>query len=136
MIREDRFLISHKAYAVDLATFTGRQEDRPNRLHFDGSINAVWFRRSRGSLRACVGTLWLWAYDVPARLDLNDVPAVLSTDLDGRYGGKCQGRWDGTRYWGSQIPDVAERHLTLLRPMLAAYPAIPDGYDGWWRFAA
>lgn len=35
---------------------------------------------------------------------------------------------------GAQQPDVTEEHLALLRPMLANYPAVPDGYSGWWRF--
>ncbi|MFE2324637.1 hypothetical protein ACFXD5_12080 [Streptomyces sp. NPDC059385] len=134
MIRENRFLISHKGYAVDLATFSGTQKDRGDRISFGGSINAVWFRRSRGTLRACIGTLPLWSHYLPARLNLSDVTTVLSAELDGRYGGKCHGRWDGTRYWGSQIPELAASHIELLRPMLAAYPAIPPGYDGWWRF--
>jgi hypothetical protein len=29
-----------------------------------------------------------------------------------------------------------EQHLKILRPMLANYPALPDGYDGWWRFGS
>jgi hypothetical protein len=33
-------------------------------------------------------------------------------------------------------PDETERYAALLRPMLSAYPQIPDGYDGWWTFNA
>jgi hypothetical protein len=29
---------------------------------------------------------------------------------------------------------VIAKHLELLRPMLANYPALPGSYDGWWRF--
>lgn len=50
------------------------------------------------------------------------------------YGGSCEGRWDGQRYWGAQEPDVMAQHLDLLRPMIVNYPEIPAGYDGWWRF--
>lgn len=59
---------------------------------------------------------------------------MLSADLDGRYGGTCEGRWDGQNYWGAQKPDVIAEHLALLRPMLANYPAAPSSYDCWWRF--
>jgi hypothetical protein len=73
-------------------------------------------------------------------VDLNDPRSVLSADLDGRYGGDCHGRWDGTRYWGAQEPDVIAEHLTVLRPMLDGYaenpkdPPLPAGFDGWWTF--
>jgi hypothetical protein len=63
-----------------------------------------------------------------------DAHEFLTQHTDGRYGGDCEGRWDGERYWGAQEPAVIEQHLALLRPMLANYPNIPDGYDGWWRF--
>ncbi|MCX4543813.1 hypothetical protein [Streptomyces sp. NBC_01565] len=133
MIREDRFLISHKAYAVDLSSLRGAvtpspQGRRPS--YFDGRINAVWFRRRRGVTVACIGTLWDFQDDDPA-----DGRRFLERHEDGRYGGDCDGRWDGSGYWGAQNLETVAQHLTVLRPMLAAYPAIPDGYDGWWRFA-
>lgn len=134
MIRETRFLISRRLYAVDLSTVTGEQQPRGNLIAFSGTANAVWFRRQGGVTRACLGSLMLFSHYLPHRLDLDDPHAILSADLDGRYGGTCHGRWDGERYWGAQEPDVIARHLVLLRPMLANYPAIPDGYDGWWRF--
>jgi hypothetical protein len=134
MIRDDRFLISRKGFAVDLATLSGDQHARGDLIAFSGSINAVWFRRQAGVTRACLGTLKLWSHYLPDRLDVDDPHAVLSADLDGRYGGDCEGRWDGENYWGAQKPDTIAEHLELLRPMLANYPALPDGYDGWWRF--
>lgn len=134
MIRDDRFLISRKAFAVDLSTLTGDQHERGDRIAFSGSINAVWFRRQHGVTRACLGTVGLWSHYLPELLDLDDPHAVLSADLDGRYGGDCHGRWDGENYWGAQKPDVIEEHLALLQPMLANYPKVPAGYDGWWRF--
>lgn len=134
MIRDDRFLISRKPFAVDLGSMTGVQHDRGDRVAFSGTANAVWFRRKDGVTRACIGTLGLWSHYLPERLDLNDPHAVLSADLDGRYGGDCHGRWDGTGYWGAEVLEVQQQHLEILRPMLAGYPAIPAGYDGWWRF--
>lgn len=134
MIREDRFLISRRPYAVDLATVTGKQQERGDRIAFSGSVNAVWFSRQAGVTRACIGSLMLWQHYLPERLNLDDPHEVLSADFDGRYGGDCEGRWDGTNYWGAQKPDTIAEHLALLRPMLANYPALPDGWDGWWRF--
>jgi len=120
MRREERFILSHRPYAVDLSS-----------LRVDGTyarVDAVWFRRRQRVIVACIGYLWDHQRPVPRTamefLDRND---------DGRYGGKCEGRWDGDRYWGApQEPDVIERHLAILRPMLANFPDVPQGYDGWW----
>ncbi|MFC6081020.1 hypothetical protein [Sphaerisporangium aureirubrum] len=132
MIRDPRFLISQRPYAVDLTSlrFTLREAmPGSGRVFYDCRIDAVWFRRRKGTTVACIGTLWDLQDDRPA-----DAVQFLERHADGRYGGDCDGRWDGQRYWGAQEPDVIERHLALLRPMLDGYPAIPDGYDGWWRF--
>ncbi|MEU6979651.1 hypothetical protein [Streptomyces sp. NPDC046371] len=130
MYRTDRFLISQKPYAINLGTLRTQQHTRPGGSHFYyGSIEAVWFRRKQGVNVACVGTLW----------DFQDGKPTTGRDFverhtDGRYGGDCAGRWDGTSYWGNVPLSVQEEHLAVLRPMLAAYPALPDGYDGWWTF--
>lgn len=134
MIRDDRFLISQRPYAVDLATLTGKQDEHGERISYSGSVRALWFRRQSGVTRACLGTLGLWALNLPEPIDVDDPHAVLSADLDGRYGAVCEGRWDGEHYWGAQRPEEIEQHLGVLRPMLANYPALPAGYDGWWRF--
>jgi hypothetical protein len=134
VIREDRFLISRKPYAVDLSSIRGAQHERGDRIAFSGSVDALWFRRQNGANRACIGSLKLWSHYLPDPLNLDDPHNVLSANLDGRYGGDCHGRWDGQSYWGNVTLDQQEQHLAVLRPMLANYPAIPDGYDGWWRF--
>jgi hypothetical protein len=134
VIRDDRFLISRKAFAIDLSTVTGTQHPRSDLHAFSGRANAVWYRRKDGVTRACIGTLMLFSHYLPEPVDLADPRAILSADLDGRYGGDCDGRWDGERYWGAQEPAVMKQHLAVLRPMLENCPVIPDGYDGWWRF--
>jgi hypothetical protein len=134
MIRETKFLISRKPYAVDLTTVVGRQAGGVDRVTFSGTCNALWFRRRRGETVACIGTLGLWSHYLREPLDLDDPHAVLSADLDGRYGGDTHGRWDGASYWGNVTLEQQEQHLAILRPMLANYPALPDGYDGWWTF--
>lgn len=122
MRREEKFVLSHRPYAVNLSSLCVDDIDRP-------TAEAVWFRRRKGVTVACVGVLWDIQRPIPAGMS-----EFLRRHDDGRYGGDCMGRWDGERYWGSQDPEEIERHLTLLRPMLASYPEIPDGYDGWWTF--
>lgn len=134
MIREPGFLISRKPYAVDLTSLTGSRRDTPNGRNpysYDGRIGAVWFRRRKGVTVACIGTLWDLQYPEPA-----DARGFLERHDDGRYGGDCEGRWDGVSYWGNVTLAEQERHLAILRPMLANFPAVPEGFDGWWTFAA
>lgn len=132
MIREETFLISRKPFAVDLASLRGRQEETPrgrNPYYFAGRVDAVWFRRRRGITVACIGTLWDFQYPEPP-----DARTFLERHEDGRHGGDCEGRWDGESYWGNGSLAEQERHLAVLRPMLDNYPAVPEGYDGWWTF--
>ena len=136
MIREARFVMSHRQYAVDLANLTiSSRTGYQGREFFYGAVRAVWFRRRKGVTVACIGILWDSQDTRPA-----DGRAFLLGHEDGRYGGDCLGRWDGSGYWGSENPDVMAEHLELLRPMLASYeqdpknPALPDGFDRWWRF--
>lgn len=134
MIREERFLISRRPYAVDLTSLHAEQTERDGTYFLKGRASAVWYRRQGGVTRACLGTLGLWKHYLSHPVDVDDPEAVLRADLDGRYGGDCEGRWDGESYWGNGTLDEQNRHLAILRPMLANYPRLPAGYDGWWRF--
>lgn len=131
MIREDEFMLSRGQFAVRAATFALDPYDVLPTAR--ASVSAVWYRKKRGVLRACTGTLW----DILGERD-RPWPATAEEWLrrfdDGRYGGDCHGRWDGSRYWGAQEPAVMEEHLALLRPMIDGYPSVPAGYQGWWRF--
>jgi hypothetical protein len=122
MIREDRFLISRKQFAVDLSTLT---TDNDHTAY----LTAAWYRRRRGVTVACIGHLWDIQNPLP-----KDAAEFLQRHTDGRHGGTCHGRWDGESYWGTGTLTDQEQHLAILRPMLANYPAIPPGHDGWWRF--
>lgn len=135
MIKDEKFRISQKSFAVDLSTLTAEQEHAHGRWSLHGSVHALWFRRKAGVTRACRGTLMLWAHYLPEPLaDISDPLEVLQAPLDGRYGGDCHARWDGTGYWGSESPQTAAYDLLALRPMLERFPKLPDGYHGWWRF--
>jgi hypothetical protein len=132
MIRTDRFRISARPYAVDLPTL---KVGDPYARH-DGTpvyrclIRAAWFRRKGGRLSALAGTLWDHQGPAPA-----DGRAFLTALTDGRYGGAAVARWDGSNLWAPQMHrDDQEAYYALLGPMLDAFPAIPDGFDGWWTF--
>lgn len=129
MIREDRFLISQRPYAADLNSLRLTEDEGCNGTYWRGRIDAVWFRRRNRITVACIGSLWDSQDDKPA-----DGNTFLTAHTDGRYGGNCNGHWNGTSYWGNGTLHEQEQHLAILRPMLDTYPAIPDGYDGWWRF--
>lgn len=124
MIRNERFIHSRHGYAVDLSSFReGKLGGRTGNRYV--LLDAVWYRGTVGFPKACMGTIWDYGKFEDAR--------DLLANWDGRYGGNCQARWDGAKLWGPQAPAAIEEALSLLRPMLAAYPAIPDGYDGWWE---
>lgn len=134
MRRTDRFLISRKPFAIDLSTVTIESTHQHDAYWLSGNCQAVWFRRKNGTTYACLGSLNLWAHWLREEPDVSSPEAILGNNLDSRYGGDPHGRWDGERYWGSQKPFEQALHLTLLEPMLANYPAIPEGHDGWWTF--
>ncbi len=129
MIREDKFLISRKPYAIDLSSFR-RSERDPDKTWAWYTVDAVWFRGRKNEPVACIGTL-RDIVDDPEPVDAAD---FLRRFDDGRYGGDCHGRWDGESYWGNVTLAEQERHLAILRPMLANYPTVPARYDGWWTF--
>ena len=132
MRREDKFVLSHRPYAVDPTSLIAKFRQRDGKPEGDGywdcRIGAVWFRRKAGVTSACVGYLWDIQHAEP------DVAEFLERHDDGRYGGTCTGRWDGENYWGEQNPDKIAADLKLLRPMLERFPEVPFGYDGWWTF--
>lgn len=140
MRREERFVMSHRPYAVDLSSMQVVEEyTRPDRTtSYRAAISAVWFHRRRGETVACIGYLW----DTQGERPRTGIE-FLERNHDNRYGGDTAGRWNGEGYWGAEDPDLAARHLEILRPMLENYeqskqakraPSAPDGYDGWWTF--
>lgn len=133
MIREDKWVLSRNQYAVNLASLKlGPAEPR-----FDGTlmawctIEAVWYRRKDGVLRACIG--YLHEIVTPPVTDAREFLASFDHDP---WGGHCDGRWDGDSYYShdGSVPAVQAEHRTILEPMLASVPLIPPSYDGWWRF--
>jgi hypothetical protein len=124
VIREDKFLISHAPYAVDLSSLTRRG---PGSRGYH--VTSAWFRRRNGANVACIGVLWDYQETTP-----QNTLEFLERHDDGRYGGECYGRWDGESFWGNVTLDQQQEYLEILRPMLENYPAVPPGFDGWWTF--
>jgi hypothetical protein len=133
VIREEKFLISKRPYAVRLDSLRARWHESAGAAgggFWDCRIDAVWFRRRRGETVACSGELWDYQDVEPA-----DGRAFLEAHTDGRYGGTTEARWDGSGLWSNGLDLVNERFcLNILRPMLANFPAVPPEHDGWWRF--
>ncbi len=132
MNRVQKLTLSKTCYAIDLGSLT-----------IDGwgaSVNAVWFRRKDRKTAACLGSLsenlQLLTPALAHWLGQTPSSGVEFAELfrDGRYGGRCEARWDGETYWGDGHPEKQAEYLAVLRPMLENYPDIPDGFDGWWRF--
>jgi hypothetical protein len=131
VIKTNRFLISKRPYAVDLSSLATEGHSAGDNPYWTCTVKAVWFRRRRGETVACLGHLWDIQHTKPAT-----AVEMLERHDDGRYGGTTLCRWNGRTFWGAVTLEAMERHLAVLRPMLAAYPALPDGFDGWWTFAA
>jgi hypothetical protein len=119
--RTDRFVISKRPYAVRLDAFRPRGAGLV-------AAEAVWFQRKNGTTGACLGVLWGSVYEY------DEMPSVRTwlDGLDTRYGGDCWARWNGTDLWAPGDWTAAQERQAFLEKMLDAYPAIPEGYDGWW----
>jgi len=130
VIREEKFLISHAPYAVDLDSLKVEGFQRGDGAErFRCEITATWFRRKDGVVRSHLGLLWNYQSVRPA-----DAEAFLRAHADGRYGGDCLGRWDGESFWGNVSLLEQMKQMDILIPMLEDYPDAPRGFDGWWTF--
>ena len=136
MTREEGFVISHAPLAVSLeALFTEEQESGSAVCR----VNAAWFRRRKGVVQACAGSLraWFGANYGDGGKPLDAAQFALMADRSRHWASAdCQARWDGTSFWAvpPMHPDCQRAYLDLLEPMLAAFPAVPEGYAGWYRF--
>jgi hypothetical protein len=129
------FKISKPMFAVNLAAWSAG--DRAGTVGSGtDSVAAVWFQRKRtaynGPLRTAAhgGYLNFWLRGA-APVDAID---ALSKAGQHQYTAHCQARWDGSNLWCLEDEETRAEYKTLLVPMLEAYPAIPDGYSGWWHF--
>lgn len=123
MIREDKYVHSHRPYAVKLDSLN--ISDRS--CH---TVEAIWFRGRVAEPIAVYGALWDVQSEAPT-----DVHDFLRRHDDGRYGGNAYTRWDGTSLWApnTEFYTAIERQR-LLQVALDNYPNVPEGFDGWWTF--
>lgn len=130
MIREEKHLISHAPYAVDLGSLSKQTYYGQIQNHYRYTMKAAWFRRRNGLTVACLGYL-----NTSQDMETADVAEILARFTDGRYGGDCKARWDGDNLWAPESTwDQMKEYEEFLRPMLANYPEVPPGFDGWWTF--
>jgi hypothetical protein len=126
--RTSKFTPSKRLYAVGLDSLRVDESG-------EAFLGAVWFRRKRLGYTgpvvtaACSGVLWDFQQPRP-----ETAAQFLAAADDGRYGAHCLARWDGDSLWFLGSEEDRARHLGILRPMLAAYPEVPPGWDGWWAY--
>lgn len=130
MIRENEFKLHQRPYAVGLGSLDTSEVDNGSSVR--ATMRAVWFRRSGGvgrrRLNATLGLLWDYM-PLPA-----DVAQFMDRLDDGRHNVSTLARWDGSELWA---PDATEKmrqgFRDILQPALEGFPAVPAGFDGWWR---
>lgn len=123
MERTDRFVLSGRVHAVDMASFKLVDESRPQ-------IDVAYFRPKYGKVVAHFGHLW--DYQVPSPRSAEEFLARL---VDGRYGPRCEARWNGDSLWAPGVDwDRAAELQGFLAGMLDNYPNPPEGWSHWWRF--
>jgi hypothetical protein len=135
VIREEKFLVSHAPYAVKPETISINSYElgssRPGVHMYSGTIEAIWFRRKSGVLSAHYGCLH-------GHFGENEPDGFLDFMAkcdDGRYGGNCWARWDGTYFWAPEtIWEVQVIRQAELAKVLASYGEVPDGFNGWWTY--
>lgn len=122
MDRADRFTVSGKLYAVDLASFTLNERRR-------GSMDAVWYRRKNGVTYANTGRLWGYGDATTAEGFLDEIGTRV-------YGPMTHARYGPDGLWtpGAVSPAEMDGYVCLLSPMLTDIPSVPAGFDGWWKF--
>lgn len=130
MIRTDRLVPSRTHYAVGLETLrTHESPGSEGSTHYWVTVGAVWFRFRKGVVAACAGELRDLQDEKPA----DAVQFLRHRAADG-FGGRCKARWDGSTLWCLADEEARAAYKAILVPMLASYPEVPAGWDGWWRF--
>lgn len=120
MIRQrDKFSFSEYFYAINWSTL------RSNKDGTVAYVDAIWFKKTRGEIAVCSGTL--------SNHDTFTKDDFIAGFKYGRYGGNTQYKWNGFEMWShdNNFLDMIEAHK-FLDPILENYPDIPVGYEGWY----
>lgn len=136
-IVETTFAPSKKPYAIDWSTFETRESvsrfaDGREVAHHIPRVRALWVGRKHGTTYVSEG--WL----VGRLLDRDQSATIGSfmTNFDPRYGGDCEARWNGHDLWTQTQKwtiDWVVAQSKRLDEVLQNLPALPAGYDGWYR---
>lgn len=118
LARLDKFAPSKRPYALKRESF------RVN-IHGCAKVEAVWAGRKSGCTTASVGELWDYG---PKTFD------EFVATIDMRYGGTSFAKWDGdTLITPSGVTQkLHSRYVEMLDAALNGFPAVPDGYEGWY----
>lgn len=117
LVRLDKFTPSKRPYALDLGAYTRSH----NRLH----INAIWAGRKDGRTTASFGSLS--AYGI-------ETVEELIEKIDMRWGGDSFAKWDGDILItpSGVTQKLHQQYVEMLGAALNNFPAVPDGYEGWY----
>lgn len=125
---------SKTLYALDPATFAVEPRfaaDVPGR--YSASVDALWTVTKGGVTQVSKGVLHSSFYQVKEAFTWD----YFLAHFDTRYGGSPHVRWDGTYMWAPDTPLARMNELASeLDPALAALPAVPAGYEGWFALKA
>lgn len=131
MIRAPKLLVSRPMYAFQPATW------RPDPSGHWFRVDAVWFRRKAGRTLAAMG-----CYDPTVlRDDMEPTDGLYESWItaadDNRYGAHHVASWDGRALLCTDqgvTPAETNRRIEFLTAVLAGFPDVPAGWDGWWTF--
>lgn len=137
MTREDGFVLSHDPFAIDMGRFE-REVREAGPVLATATVQAAWFRKRKGVLQACAGTMHGWfGRDHSGTVPRSAADFARVADRRSTWASAtCMARWDGRSFWAAPpMHPVAQcEYLELLKLMLAGFPEPPDGYEGWFRF--
>lgn len=115
IIQSSKFTFSEYFYAIDMNSFKPSYGSR-------ATMDAIWFKRTRGLTAVCMGTLSAQAKNAEEFM----------INHDGRYGGNTEFKWNGVEMWShnNKFLEMLDAHK-IMDPILKGFPAIPKGYEGW-----
>lgn len=133
MIKSEKFSISKKHYAFDPNSISvgdgplysqASIETQPDLAEVRWiSVQCFYYKKKDDKIMACFGRVrWL------AR-----PPFTYERFIEGKYEGDPYAQWDGTNFIGTSVYADIVDFVKELDPILKSYPAIPDGYDGWYK---
>ena len=118
LVRLDKFAPSKRPYAL-------RRESFETTDWGYASVEAVWPGRKNGRTTASFGHLGTHG---PRSFD------EFIEKIDMRYGGTSYAKWDGdTLITPSGVTQkLHQQYVEMLDAALNNFPAVPDGYEGWY----